>query len=189
MGYRNNIAILCKEKHKAIRGMTMPQLRKWYFAPEKVDPDDDYVPLYELSEEVYGMGKSCDLSFLKQVKKEIFDRPATNKYFNDDNEFYIIGKEGLALIIEHYRQKVVSYYEKILTPDEKDLRFNWHTTPQQHIERQLEEWKSQYVKPYNLDLDKPAVVSSWQFEYGIFELVRLYKTIDDDKFEICITGW
>lgn len=192
MGYRNKIALLSKEDHAAIRGMTHKQLIKWFQnKKEKPDYTDTYVPMYEISEEIYELGKYCELKFLKEHKQKIFDRPALNREYNGEGEFYIIGKAGLRAIIEDYHQKILKYYKGILEPTAEDLRFGDVTTPEKAIAAKIREWEKNNfgVLPYCLREDSPEVVSSWSYEYQIFELVRLYKTIDYNKFEVCLTGW
>lgn len=194
MGYRNKISLLSKDRHQIIKGMTNKQLEKWWLAQnENADVDDGrvYVPMYDLSEEIYEMGKYCDNKYLKPFKKMIFDKPAVNKRFNDEGEFFIIGQDGLKAIIENYHEKILKYYKEILEPNDQDVRYGWNTTPEKHIRDQIKEWdKNQFdIRPYCLRMDSPDIVSSWKFEYTIFELVRLYKTIDYEKYEVCLTGW
>ena len=183
MGYRNKIALLEIKVRDEIKDMTYKQLQKWY--------GDDYVPCYEIADEVYEIGKYWDHKFMKQFKKDIFTRPSTNKQFNEESEFYIVGKEGLKAIIDSYHDKILNYYKSILNPNPAEVEIGWQDTPEKAIQSKLKEWERNKwnVLPYNLDLKKDEVVSSWKFEYQIFELVRLYKTIDETKHLICITGW
>ena len=191
MGYHNRIAILSKEKHQIIQNMTHGELVKWFKGVKKVDPDDSYVPCYELSEEVYGMGKGCDLKYLKPFMKPVFSKVRTHNRYNDEGEFVIIGKEGLAAIIDDYRVAIRDYLKEILNPDPLDVERGRATTPEHYVRRIFQEWDDNNfgIKPYCMRQDTETVVTSWKFEYTIFELVRLYKTIDTEKYEICLTGW
>lgn len=189
MGYRNKIALLDVKRFEQIKDKTYKQLADEY--GESYGKNDYHVGCYELAEEIYEIGKYWEHDFLKPFKRNIFVRPSTNKHFNDDCEFYIIGKEGLKAIIDSYHKKIADYYKKILNPDEKDVRYNWHKTPEQHIHDMLKEWQDNdsNITPYNLREDSDEIVSSWNFEYQIFELVRLYKTIDYENNLVCLTGW
>lgn len=191
MGYRNKIAILSKERHEIIKDMTHGQLVKWFqknlSEAGALDEDDKYVPCYELAEELFDMGKYCELDVLNQFKRPIFSKVRTNNQFNDEGEFCIIGKEGLLEIIEDNRKKVVKYYELLVHPEKADKYFS--ETSESHLKAKLEEWGNNYCRPYCLDLERPAVVDSWSYEYTTFELVRILKTIDYEKYEVCLTGW
>lgn len=188
MGYRNKISLLEKSKREEVKEMTYEQLVKWFKKSDTVDPDDDYVPCYELSEEIYELGKYCDLKYLDEVKMPVFLNSETDSRFNEDGEFVIIGKEGLLLIIEEYRKKVLNYYQGLLTPSEDDIRFDRVETPEMAVKSKVREWTAEFIKPYDLRMDNPEVVSSWSYEYQIFELVRLLKTTDYEKYHVCLTG-
>jgi hypothetical protein len=43
--------------------------------------------------------------------------------------------------------------------------------------------------PYNMDVTREGLVSSWLYEYEIFELVLLYRTFDWDKNVLIFYGW
>ena len=181
MGYRNYIALLDRKKHNEIKDMTYSQLQKWY--------GDEYVPCYKLASEVHEIGKYWDCDFMDKLKQPIFTRPSTDKRFNEDGEFYAINKDALKVIIESYRDKVVAYYESLLNPSERDKLLGDVKTPEIHVKQQLSLWSEKRFTPYNLDLSDQNIVNSWQYEHAIFELVRLYKTIDENEHIICITGW
>lgn len=179
MGYRNKIAILDIAKREEIKDMTIDQLKKSY--------NKDYVSCYEISKEVYEIGKYWDHDFLMKFKRDIFTNPDTNNFFNEESEFYIIGKDGLAAIIEAYRLSIVKYFDSVLNP--KLATSVLDINPQKYLESKAREWDNKSFKPYNLDLTSEEIVSSWTHEYAIFELVRIYKSIDETKQLICITGW
>lgn len=46
----------------------------------------------------------------------------------------------------------------------------------EHVKSFRTEWTR--LTPYNLHNDSPAITTSWKFEYGLFELVRIYKNFD-----------
>jgi hypothetical protein len=183
LGYRNRLALLSIEKYNNIKDKTYAEICEQ-------SKDTSYISCYTLSNEVHCFGKRWERDFLNPFKKDIFTLSSTNDHFNDeDGEFYIIGMDGLKAIIESYHKKIADYYKSIINPDPKDVQIGWHTTPEQHIRSQLSEWDNEFCKPYDLDLNSDEIVSSWKFEYAIFELVRIYKTVDETKHLICITGW
>lgn len=179
MGYRNYITIVDRE-----------ELKKLNDIPECDICDnfgDSGASLYmhvthALPKELYELGRCVDLSFLEKHRV----RGAIPRWLyaslNDDSDFFEISKDGLLAIIDDFRQKVVAYYENVIKEEEclteiVDKVYLWGKC--------VDQFK---VTPYDLT-DKESIVSSWLYEYGIFELVRLYKTIDYDKYAIIITGW
>ena len=183
MGYRNKIALLNVKTYNNIKDKTYQEIAKKY-------GDGKYVGCYQIAKEVYEIGKYWEHDFLNKYKKNIFAKKATNRRFNEESEFYIIGKDGLKAIIDSYHKKIAEYYKSILKPDPRDVELGLHTKPEEHIKNQLKEWDNQFnIKPYNLSLDKDEIISSWKYEYSIFELVRIYKTVDESKQLICLTGW
>lgn len=183
MGYHTRLALLDKKVHKKIKNLSPKSLNQWYLKNIK-DPDFDNIQNFHLAEEISNFGKSCEFEFLSKYKKNVFSNPKTNELLNDGGEFFIIGKDGLEAIIEYYRKEILNYYEELQNPKDR-----FSPDVQSHIRRKIDEWKAEYVKPYDLGDNTESIVNSWNYEYVIFELVRLYKTIDTDSFEICIIGW
>lgn len=183
MGYRHHIGILEKNKHELIKKMSVKQLKKWY--------GDEYVPCYKITKEVYELGKYYDDNFMKPFKKKVFTKKATQKLYEGDQDFYIISKEGFEAIIDDYRQRVLEYYTLLLKQDKTDLLINRITTIEQAIESKIRTWGENCTKfklyPYSIQGEQ--ITTSWDFEYAIFELVRIYKTIDWENQLITITAW
>lgn len=74
---------------------------------------------------------------------------------------------------------------------ESDVKTN---IPQEHwkdaIEDKIETWSNEFgVYPLNLDLSNSRITDSCLYEYGIFELVRLYKTFDWENNNLVLMGW
>jgi hypothetical protein len=57
----------------------------------------------------------------------------------------------------------------------------------QHVRDMRVEWTC--LTPYKLNDGTEAVTSSWKYEYGIFELVRIYKSFDWKKNVMYFAGW
>ena len=192
MGFRNNIALLSRERYELIKDMTMDEINLWWSKETGEKPDEDgdvYVPIYKLSREVFELGKYCELDYLKPYRKDIFSNKEFNKDCNTDHDFYIIGKEGYEAVIEWFRNRIQSCYESILKQDPNDINEGRVDTVEDFLKKRIRDWKGKYIKPYDINLDREHIVSSWEYEYEIFELVRVYKSIDWDKEVIVITGW
>ena len=182
MGYRHKIGILDKEKHNVFKSLDMDEMKLKYG-----DKDNDYwISFHELTNEVFDLGKYYDDSFLKQYSFPIFENEEVNHEANEEDDFYGITKEGFLALIEDQRRKVISYFKEFSLDnwDEETI-----AKAQMFFKDKLFEWGDIYpqFKPYNLD--EGDIVSSWKYEYSIFELVRIYRSVDWDKQIVTITAW
>lgn len=177
MGYRNKIGILDKSLHEEIKRMTYKQLVEKF-------GEDDYAPCYEITKEIYEIGKYWEHDFLKLHTFPLFTRKATHKHFNDGGEFFGITKEGFQAIINSYKDMVLKYYTKMR--DEKFEFFDTlHGDPvKNYFKDKVREWE---YPPYSFQGE--SICQSWKYEYSVFELVRIYKSIDWEKQIVTITGW
>ncbi|MEC3756085.1 hypothetical protein P9160_01415 [Bacillus halotolerans] len=75
-------------------------------------------------------------------------------------------------------------YESLLIDDKSGAA---STKQEQHIKSNLSEWARGWA--LNTDINDPSLTSSWKYEYSIFELTRLLKTIDFEKETILFYGW
>ncbi len=115
--------------------------------------------------------------FIESYKKRISD------YYNDMMNPFFGVKKG---VLERYKP---SEFLKSIKTDykysENDTTFDFTKITQQeqnslfkiieHVRSMRTEWTC--LTPYNLE-NGNSVTSSWKFEYGIFELVRIYKSFD-----------
>ena len=125
----------------------------------ELDEDFNYrdLPGYEVLHE---LGKYCEFN-------------SNNRFFTnysslyEDEDFDIVDAKFLLSIIEEYRIKVQKHYESLETSTHTDLT--------NYARNMAMEWR---INPFNLKLDEKEIVSSWKFEYSVFELVRIYKDFD-----------
>ena len=111
----------------------------------------------------------------------------------DDNCPIVLDESGLLCAIEWNRNKVADIYEDLMREKSSD---RWNTQNQfdrmkAHIHDKCQEWRNTdfpNLKPYDLS-DSKSIVSSWLFEYQIFDLVRVYKSIDWENDCILFYGW
>jgi hypothetical protein len=178
MGYRNKIGILDKSVHDEIKRMTYKKLI------QKYNPQEDYVACYNITKEIYEIGKYWEHDFINEYTFPLFTRKDTNQKFNQDGEFYGITKEGFKKIIESYREIIIKYYTKMR--DEKfDFMDTMHGDPiKRYFKDKVNEWEFG-----TFSFEGEELVHSWKYEYAIFELVRLYKAVEWDKQIVTITGW
>ena len=165
--------------------MTLEQLTK-------INEDDEGYPLacYNIVNEVIELGKYYDDSFLENYKQPVFDRPEVQADYEQDHDFYIIGSEGVKAIIEDYRKKIIKNLKGVLNAKEFDTLVTGIETPRKYVEEKILDWENPVdIYPYNLNLLSEDIISSWKYEYGIFEIVRVYKSINWKTQTATITAW
>ena len=197
MGYSHRLYILEKELVQQIAQMNYDQFKQWGLDRGIADQpysenEAVYVPLYDIGPEFYDFGKYFEAEKeMQETGRPLFlHLDLKNEY--EEYAPYIVGKEALLCAIELYKKNVISSYEKMLSWNEKDQEDDWkERTKQQFIEDSissiLREWKNNSA--YNTSDKTPAITSSWKYEYAVFELVRLYKSTDWDKYELLFMGW
>ena len=190
MGYRTRLMKLPKEQWIEYKDKTEEELG-----------DDWYWREIPYLEELHEIGKSWDFDDETHI-----ERFFTHKMgWEEDMEFSIANKEFLLDIIENYKQKIINYhqdlYDCIKDVDEKELReyklkrilgkgeyqadgVTIRNTPtgrlilydvQNYFRSKLHDWR---FGTYSLDEEKDEVVTSYTYEYIVFDLVRILKTFD-----------
>lgn len=176
MSKRFNIGIVTKSKHNKIKDLE----------PEKIiikfgDVVENQVYLSKLSNEVFCLGKEFDESILLPYKTRFFSSKLSNELVNnEDSSLYLISKDGLLAIINQLRLTIAEELKNLLSESE-DAKFSY-------IFFKLQEWNNT-VGFFPYELDKEKISNSNHLEYFIFELVRIYKTINWDKELVCISRW
>lgn len=178
MGYRNYIAPLKKEEYNKIKNFTKKKLYEY----KKIDMKDDCVSVYDIPEKaIYELGKYVEFGDEKFFKP-VFKNKKLQKEMTEEYDFFIVGKDFLKHIIEHYAEKVKKIYTELLTEGVTNEQITFKEIPQEkalawfnHIRGNSVEWLQ--LTPYNLDSGE-EVTTSWKYEYSIFELVRIYKSFD-----------
>jgi hypothetical protein len=199
MGYRHYLYKVDKGLLNKIHHMEKDTFFKWGVDNGLVDDDDEepYLPLYKIGEELFGFGKYYENANEIQMNgRPLFaDKELSERY--EEYEPFIVGKEAVLNAIEHQKSLIVQMYENmLLRTDEERLEedFDERTKEQiyeQHLKSMYIEWKNGFNKVFaiNLDSSNPVITTSWKYEYSIFELVRLYKVTDWDKYGLIFMGW
>lgn len=216
MGYRTYIGSLNKTEYNKIKDMSLDELMD-YKCKDK-DPDDRYIGVYDICDkELCEFGKYTEFDDAKYYT-DVFTNIQTNEHFTDEHDFWIVGKDFLALIIEHYRKRVAKMYEDLLVnlnyrskskfldsiktePDKNDFLkdkysadFSLLTSDELHdIISMINHVRSMgtewlQLDPYNLEKGD-EITTSWKYEYSIFELVRIYKHFDWDNNVMIYYGY
>lgn len=195
MGYRNYLGSLPKREYNKIKKFTLQELYEYKGEKWSDDFSEGYVGVYNIAyESQYELGKDVD-QFPKKYFKSVFKNKETQKHFTQEHDFYVVEKEFVKALIEYYTEKIKTYYEQMLSPfikeDKKVAGFmvdkEIPITPEEisgvyelisHIRSMGMEWGvGWYGVPYNLK-ENGDMITSWKYEYSIFNLVILYRTFD-----------
>jgi hypothetical protein len=176
------------------------------------DPDnlDGHVGVYDVAyNEHYELGKYVD-QFPKKFFKTVFKNKETQKHFTDEHDFYVVEKEFLAELIKYYTTKIQTYYKNMLEPffegtESKAGFMKTKDTPMtqeeisgvykliDHVRSMAMEWGVtgwfEDQVPYNITDSNKDFISSWKYEYSIFNLVILYNTFDWKKNVMIYYGY
>jgi len=186
MGYRIYLGKMQKTTTNSLNKMNINILL------DKKKKDEWYSPMDEVEKDIYEFGKYVewtDGDFKKYCKKIILDSKV-EEYIEGD--FYTINKDGLAFIIEYYRKAVFNSYEDMYLTMENTIKGKINTKQKtneifDHIRSMTLEWANQ---PYTLTEDKnESIVSSWKYEYAVFELARIYQIFEYDKYDMVVYGY
>ena len=85
MGYRHKIGVLKKEKHNEFKDLNLDELKKWFHKREV--SNDDYIPIYEITNEIFELGKYVDDSYLEPFRTSISNVYQVDEYFNEEQDF------------------------------------------------------------------------------------------------------
>lgn len=173
------------------------------FASDRgAEVEDDYVwildPKFLNLKEVFEFGKlywDDTISQINSTGSPMFQDAEVWKSMCDYSP-YVVGKEGLLKAIEIYKRKIIDSYEDLLK-DGAEYAFPFGCTVKaddiksvdklaEFVQDKITWWKGLGV--IDLDESHERLSKSWQYEHNIFDLVRLYKSIDWDKYTLIFLG-
>ncbi len=215
MGYRVFIGEMPKREYNKIKSLTYEQLVEFY-KEEKEEDGSWQKSVYKYGKELYSFGKYTEFDPPKKTMTAFFKKKEVMEHYSE-HDFFIVTKEFLSYLINYYRGIVGKYYSDMATPflrEEYNLSefaksvkndYNYPNekitfdfsliTPEEQtaIHKLIEHvrsFKSEWVDLTPFDLEKgEEVTKSWKFEYGIFELVRIYKRFDWKKNVMIYYGY
>lgn len=206
MGYRHYFSLADKKHCEAVRNLPLPLFNAYcsiHFpnSVEDYEGDDKHINFMNTLEQktIFEFGKLYYDDTAERIYEKgvpLFDNAETRDYYSDYDPA-IVGKEAIKEAIEIYRGKIINYYKGMLKDGEimqtplfgieikrDDIKSIDKVC--RHIEDELHWWGKGAL---NLDEDEPRLTDSWLYEHTIFELVRLYKSIDWDKHCVLFYGW
>lgn len=204
MGYRHYFYKVNKADIDIIKDMNYDEL--YEYAKQKgckdINDEDKYIYFNEdrflNKQEVFEFGKLYYDDTAEKIYNTgtpLFTNKETFEYFSDYYP-YIVGKDGLLEAINIYQQKILDYYKGLLVDGDEAIGPFGIVIPQPQIKsinKLTEEvrdkifWNNKGI--VDLDEKKPCVTSTWLYEYSIFNLVFLLKTIDWEKETLLFYGW
>lgn len=201
MSYRHRIYKLPKAFAEDCRKCeTLDDFKKIYFDycyDERINKEqleqENYWPLYNLGEQLFDFGDCYpNADEMYKYGDALFNSIELRKEY-DHYCPIVLDKSALLCAIEWNRNKVADMYEDLCREKSID---GWNKQNQfdrlkLHAKQKAEEWRNEdfpMLKPYDLS-DSDCIVSSWLYEYQIFELVRVYKSIDWETDCIVFYGW
>lgn len=202
MGYRHYFYKVEKEVLEKLHTFTETEFEEWQKQHKNVTSYGD-VPLYKIGEVFFEFGKYYENagSIMEQGKPLFEDKELTD--IHQEKMPHIVGQEAVLDAIQYFRSLIIKYHEDLLgiTADEDmsfERRYDDLTDEERYkrdIESRYEEWttnlfmKGDHCTALNLDTTDDALTHSWKYEYAIFDLVRLYKQTDWDRYGLLFMGW
>lgn len=205
MGYRHYFYKVKKSEVEAVKKMTFDELRE-YAIRQGVEGEDDWFSFTDAKfmdkERVFELGKLYWDNTAEQIYatgKPLFENKDVQEDFSDYDPF-VVGKDGVKKAIEIYTGKVLDYFKSLAkpgcVPEKVDILFKLKPEDLnvEEIRKAIGEkiilWSNVFgLIPYNMDDDNSCIINSCLYEYEVFELVRLYKSIDWDEYTILFFGY
>lgn len=174
MGYRNYIS----------------RVKKTDLAKILLLPLDDYKShryKRDHTEELYEIGKYYD------APEDGFE--VTHDVSGDEEEWKIITHESLLAIIRQYAKMHLEYLQNCIKPEDEmtelekhEREFGHSHTATQFIKGQISQWERPEQLIYNIDLESDELVKSWNYQFVLFEILRIYKTFDTENYYVVYEG-
>ena len=171
MSWRMHIAVCDRQKVEKFRDLQIVE-----------NSDVDTVEFYKLVEEDFGVKEDYCIGRLpiKEIGCPFFINANIQSYF----EHYtprILTQPDFINIIEEMRKIIANHYRELLT---KDSKF-WMA----EIADKLDTWEAQYITPYNLTPNLTDITNSNDIEIWIWDVIRLYKTVNWEQDTVIFYGW
>lgn len=212
MGYRNYFYIAEKEKVDNFFSLSHEEQMKITAEIEKKGYSDqefakkiaqEYLKENVLSDwnvrkcisaqEIHECGKYFDSETSEKIKEGCKD------YSDGDTEFCIVKPEALLICAEHYKQKTIDWWENIaksIDMTDEEIKNDWKNYPggrpniKEKLEYHIRDLKDKRINVLDTDINnKFSITTSWTYEYTMFELIHLYKSIDWNQYQLIWCGY
>ena len=176
MSYRFHLSRYNKELFEELRKLKLSdaELSKCdedgseYFLPDMLvgteELDDLYIGKYDI---------------LTKLGVPMFYDAKVQKYFEHYRPF-VLSENDVLEIIDAMRQQILEYYQSIVSnPD----------LIKAEIMDKIDTWEAKYTTPYNLNVNQQTLVSSFDNDYQIWDLIRFYKNVNWQDDVVLLYGW
>lgn len=126
----------------------------------------------EFTDELFDFGSSLDIEDLYKNPTSFYPKAIADFY--TDFDAIIITEEDLLKIINQYQQEALDFFNKKL----KELKANDCHKVIELFESRIREIK--YKVYINTDKNNHLLTDSWAYEYAIFNLLHIYKTLNKE---------
>lgn len=170
MGYRGRLGKIKKTIRDKYFGKSYNEVESMLNDNESPYRLDSHTQLYELGKYI-------------EYNEDFEPFYSFDIYEECESEFHIMKKEDLKNIIEDYHNKILEYYKDLKEGNEDIDVF---------LNGKINEWNSPFnLRPYYLDQEKTDgfIVSSWKYEYAIFNLVYIYRSFDWENDFLIYSAW
>lgn len=187
MGYRHYLYTIPKKRIKKIRNLTLAEMKAKY--GDKSEEDwIDYKDVLKEHKCIFEYGTlywDDTVERIHNIGQKLFTNKDVQEEFIDF-DIYLVGKAALKVTIDIYKDKIIKMYEHLF--DNKALT---ETEIKDKYESHLKEYQYWWTSSYALNLKEKddRICDSWLYEHQIFELVRLYKIIDFEKYDLIFLGY
>ena len=205
MSYRYRFAQASKKYVEQVMYMNIQELIEFTkahnaVAYEYLDEEDAWLTVWNVvkQSEIFDFGDCPFVDAIWGSSTPLFQQAETNEYFNE-NHLRLCTQNTFLIAIDALRELIKKNYEELRDSKDKEYLFfenkakAWSKVSEFLDISQLPEEKQDSINhlhfPYNIALDDAQIVSSWEYEYAIFELVRLYKSFDWENNYLIFLGW
>lgn len=168
---------------------------------EDVEYDDDgnveYVPIWGIGETLYCLGKPFYddyLSMLAGKLTQVFDGTAFEKETDEHDVLYFSKEDFAGLIKDGYVAGSVAYIDEEVWNGVVKTDAGLKAMTEEQILKLFmyvrDDYRNLSARSFvSLDDNTDAITGSWNKKYSVFELVRIYKSIDWETEQLLIIGW
>lgn len=205
MSYRYRFAKAPKNYVERVSNMNIQELMEFTkvhneVAYECLDENDVWLTVWNIVKqtEIFDFGDCPFVKAILSASTPLFQQKETDEYFTE-NCLRLCTKDTFLVGIDALRELIKQNYEKLRDSDSKEYLFfenkvkAWSKVSEFLDISQFSNDKQDSINrlhfPYNIAIDDEQIVSSWEYEYAIFELVRLYKSFDWDNNYLIFLGW
>ena len=143
----------------------------------------DYEFRREKTQRLYELGKYIDPRILIVVKD-------VSDWSEEETEYKAIELDSIKNVVKVYSDLHIHFLTKVSEKgkNEEETSLEDIPTPAQFVEEQINHWCKAEKLVYNDEKDQEEIVRSWEYQYEIFEMLRIYKTFDSENHYLIWEG-